>query len=185
MAGYGHAVNVATDSVLAAKFSPILILTEERGGKWGDIRVLKPEPVGIIGAQSADSLRFQVYNLLGQKIGGIRDWRSLDFNSWQPPPSTIDFSQDRFAFLTRKYTGRPMLDETRYAYGQYLISSHFEYPGEGPTVWNDTYFGSGSQSGSHAANANTAYVHIYETTHDAYTDTVTAIQYFYFYPYNH
>ena len=52
-------------------------------------------------------------------------------------------------------------------------------------MWNDTYFGSGSQSGGHPDNANTAYVHVYETTHEAYTDSVTVIQYFYFYPYNH
>ena len=37
MIGDGHAVGAASDPVLAAKFSPILILTEERGRKWGDI----------------------------------------------------------------------------------------------------------------------------------------------------
>ena len=178
-------MSASSDSVLAAKFSPILILTEETGRKWGDIRVLRPERVEIIDAQSADSIRFQVYNHLGQKIGGVRRWRSLDHTNWQPPPASIDFAQNRFAFLTRKYTGRPFLDGTRYAHGQYHISSYFDYPGKGPGVWNDTYFGSGSQSGSHPDNTNTAYVHIYETTHEAYTDSVTVIQYFYFYPYNH
>ena len=185
MAGEGHAVSASSDSVLAAKFSPILILTEETGRRWGDIRVLRPERVEIIDAQSADSIRFQVYNHLGRKIGGVRRWRSLDHTNWQPPPSSIGFSQNRFAFLTRKYTGRPFLDGTRYAHGQYHIASYFDYPGKGPGVWNDTYFGIGSQSGSHPGNTNTAYVHIYETTHEAYTDSVTVIQYFYFYPYNH
>ena len=33
---------------LAEMFSPILILTEETGGKWGDIIVTKPEPVDSI-----------------------------------------------------------------------------------------------------------------------------------------
>ena len=28
-------------------------------------------------------------------------------------------------------------------------------------------------------------MHIYKTTHKAYTDSITVIQYFYFYPYNH
>ena len=43
---------------LAEMFSPILILTEETGHKWGDIKVTKPEPVEIMGAQSAENLRF-------------------------------------------------------------------------------------------------------------------------------
>ena len=59
MAEDGYAVGAYGDSVLAAKFSPILILTESTGRKWGDIRVLKPERVGIVDAQSADSIRSQ------------------------------------------------------------------------------------------------------------------------------
>ena len=38
-----------SDLRLAQKFSPILILTEETGDEWGDIRVIKPEPVEIVG----------------------------------------------------------------------------------------------------------------------------------------
>ena len=53
---------------LAKKFSPILILTEETGHKWGDIIVTKPEPVGIMGATSTDNIQFDIYahNLNGQ-----------------------------------------------------------------------------------------------------------------------
>ena len=184
MVGDGHA-DADSDAALAAKFSPILILTEEKGGEWGDIRVLKPEPVGIVGAESADNLKFQVYNPNGGKVGKVRDLESLNFDNWQPSPSTIDFSQDRFAFLPRKYQGQPVMDGRRYGFGQYQVVSFFDYPSKNPRVWNDTYFGSGPQSGSHPANTNTAYVHIYETTHNAYRGTVTVIQYFYFYPYNH
>ena len=48
---------------LAKKFSPILILTEDTQSDHGEdkdrgILVLKPEPVGIMGAQSAENLRF-------------------------------------------------------------------------------------------------------------------------------
>ena len=43
---------------LAEMFSPILVLTEDTGGKWGDIEVLKPEPVEIMGAQSAENIWF-------------------------------------------------------------------------------------------------------------------------------
>ena len=45
----------ATDAeleALAEMFSPILILTKEIGDKWGDIKVIKPEPVEIVGAQN-------------------------------------------------------------------------------------------------------------------------------------
>ena len=42
--------------LLARKFAPILILTEETGGLWGDIRVTKPEPVEIAGADSAANI---------------------------------------------------------------------------------------------------------------------------------
>ena len=45
---------------LAKLFSPILILTEETGGKWGNIKVTKPEPVGIMGATSADNIWFEM-----------------------------------------------------------------------------------------------------------------------------
>ena len=34
---------------LAKVFSPILILTEETGGKWGDIIVTKPDQAGTCG----------------------------------------------------------------------------------------------------------------------------------------
>ena len=45
--------NTETDAKrLAEMFSPILILAEETGGKWGNIKVIKPEPVEIMEAQS-------------------------------------------------------------------------------------------------------------------------------------
>ena len=58
------AVEAATETNatrLAKMFSPILILTEETGGEWGDIIVTKPEPVGIMGGTSADSIWFDIY----------------------------------------------------------------------------------------------------------------------------
>ena len=48
---------------LAKKFSSILVLTEDTGGKWGDIEVLKPEPVEIMGAQSAENIWFSSRDL--------------------------------------------------------------------------------------------------------------------------
>ena len=86
---------------LAHMFSPILILTEENSTVYDRtvaIRVTKPERVSIISAQSADSIRFKVYNVLDKRVGGVIDWGS--FADWDPPPvfSGIDLSQDRFAF---------------------------------------------------------------------------------------
>ena len=45
----------ASDLELTRKFSPILVLTEDTGDSWGDIRVTKPEPVEMVNAQSTDS----------------------------------------------------------------------------------------------------------------------------------
>ena len=126
MATATDAADAASDSLLARMFSPILILTEDTGGKYGDIRVIQPEPVDIVSAQFADSIRFDVYNNRGQKLGSY-DWRSLD--NWDPLliPLSIDFSQNRFAFLFHrddrayKYTGKPLLKGRQYGYGQYYI----------------------------------------------------------------
>lgn len=119
---------------LAKMFSPILILTEETGTEYDEtvpMRVTKPEPVGIISAQYADSVRFEIYNVSGQQVGGVFDWRS--FANWGPPPvfPEIDFSQNRFAFPfnSYQYTGRPVIEGQRYAYGQYSLVSYFDYPG--------------------------------------------------------
>ena len=55
-------------------------------------------------------------------------------------------------------------------------------------MWDSVYFGKGDYTNSAYKGDNfdnTAYVHIYKTTHNAYADSITVIQYFYFYPYNH
>ena len=55
--------DAVSDSLLARKFSPILILTEETSTKYDKeepIRVLKPEPVEIVGADSSGDLRFEL-----------------------------------------------------------------------------------------------------------------------------
>ena len=180
MVKYVHA-DEASDLELALKFSPILILTEETGDEHGwereDMRVIKPEPVEIVSAQSADSIRFGVYDLAGKKRG-ISDWRSLFLNT-QINVDYVDFSQNHFAFLPSLFTA---INPSGYIPRTYLIKPHFDYPGEGPTEWNATYFGEGDKAGINFAN--TAYVHIYEDTEEV-LGNITVIQYFYFYPYNH
>ena len=179
---------------LAEIFSPILILTEEAADVYDEeipIRVTKPEPVSIISAQSADSIRFEVHNSLGQKVGGVIDWRS--FANWAPPLvfAGIDFSQNRFAFPLRgyRYTGEPVIEGQRYTYGQYTLEAYFDFPGTTAAEWNGAYFGEGTYAGSdndHKGSdyPNTAYVHIDSTTHRNYSGELYVIQYYYFYPYN-
>jgi len=174
----------SNDELLAKKFSPVLILTEDTRERYGNISVIKPEPVSIIGAQSANYIRFELYNKLGQQIGGVFDWESL--TGWDPPIfPRVDFSQNKFAFLGDNYIGKPLIKKRRYAYGQYFLVSYFDYPGKGTRVWDDTYFGEGAYAGDKFPN--TAYVHIYERTIDKYKtkyNTITVIEYKYFYPYN-
>ena len=170
---------------LAEMFSPILILAEETGGKWGDIKIIKPEPVEIMGAQSAENLRFFVFNYIGQIFGHLDSYLN-----WDPPlaeelgSSKVFFSQNLFAFFVNgSYSGDPPGDDI--ADGNYLVHAYFDYPGTTPQEWNDAYTGSGARAGANFSN--TAYVHIYQRTIEQYQvdyDPVTIIQYFYFYPYN-
>ncbi len=171
-----------SDLALAQRFSPILVLTEDTGNRWGDIRVLKPEPVEIVGANSASNLHFYTFNLGGK----VRDIRSFD--GWDPllQRPSVNFSENRFAFLTRKfvYSGVPLGFKKRDR-SLFTVQPRFDYPGNDPTSWNNTYFGKGPHAGENENFPNTSYVHIYKTSHEAYSDSITAIQYFYFYPYNH
>ena len=171
--------NTETDAKRLAKmFSPILILTEETGGKWGDIIVTKPEPVGIMGAQSAGNLYFQVFQSFTDKK--LRDFDS--YLNWDPPlgDSRVSFSQDKFAFFANgTYIGRPPGGMAR---GHYDVKAFFDFSGTDTTGWNAEYKRIGENF------PNTAYVHIYKRVVDQYRashDSVTVIQYCYFYPYNH
>lgn len=124
----------SNDELLAKKFSPILILTEDASGEYGEIPVIKPELIDIMSApQSADSIRFELYNKLGQQVGEVFDWRSLANWNPSPVPPSVDFFQNSFAFLGflgDEYTGTPLLEGTTYAYGQYTLIPYFDYPGK-------------------------------------------------------
>ncbi len=85
----------ASDLALARKFSPILILTEETGGQWGDIRVIKPEPVQIVNTGSSSDLWFEVRALTpnGDMPSGTP---SLSFERGTPPTfQTTDLGPGR------------------------------------------------------------------------------------------
>jgi hypothetical protein len=192
---------------LAEMFSPILILTEETRNIYDDetvpIRVIKPEPVEIVGADSVQNIW-----ITGKDLS---DERRIN---WGPPErysprirlddfekgnkcSKVDFSENKFAFLTsdcrRFHSGSaplgmdvpnpvPVGKEARGPSNGWVHPDHFNYPGKTAAEWNNTYFGTGAYAGWNYPN--TAYVHIYPTTHSNYSGTLTVIQYHYFYPYN-
>ena len=88
---------------LAEMFSPILILTEETGGKWGDIKVIKPEPVEIMGATSADNVWISSFDLNDDWVaeGVIGDNPSpITLEDFEENCPKVDFSANKFAFLT-------------------------------------------------------------------------------------
>ena len=183
---------------LANMFSPILILSEETGGKWGDIVVTKPEPVGIMGATSADSIWFDIYTrdrigrlvkLDSAKISDQTWFNPSDVRSneraWDPGKERIKLLENKFAFFRGlgDLSFAATVGSQRMTEGQNytLRDARFEFSGEGTTGWNAEYERIGENF------PNTAYVHIYKRVVDEYEatyDSVTVIQYHYFYPYN-
>ena len=171
---------------LAEMFSPILILAEETGHKWGDIRVIKPEPVEIMGAQSADSLWISSFDLDDKWVteGVIGDYpSSITFEAFEARCPKVDFSANKFAFFTPDcFLIHNGIHPNGIAFHG-KVRPNFNYPKKTPDEWNDTYFGSGARAGANFPN--TAYVRTYKRKIFVYTDPVTVIQYKYFYPYNH
>ena len=182
--------DAATDAErLAEMFSPILILTEETGHKWGDIKVIKPEPVEIMGGRSADSLWISSFDLNDDWVteGVIRDYpSSITFEAFEAQCPKVDFSANKFAFFTPDcFLIHNGIHPNKVGF-RGKVRPNFNYPGKTPKEWNDTYFGSGAYAGTNFPN--TAYVHIYKRVIEQYKatyDSVTVIQYKYFYPYNH
>ena len=178
---------------LAEMFSPILILTEETRNVYDDetvpIRVLKPEPVSIIGANSTSNIWVSAKRVNEERVGeglpgSYQPAIDLDDFEIQDECSNVDFSENRFAFLTSdcrmSFSGIPPGSGIPSVLVVY--PDHFDYPGDTATEWNNTYFGTGSYAGEN--HSNTAYVHIDSTTHSNYSGKLYVIQYHYFYPYN-
>ena len=157
--------DAATDAellALAKKFSPVLILTEETGHKWGDIKVLKPEPVGIMGATSADNIWFKIGNRLVQ-FSDETWFNSTDVESngktWDP---RIELLKNKFAFFNGledlTFTATDGSDNMDPGESYTLKDAHFNFSGTGTNGWNAEYERIGEDF------PNTAYVHIYQRT---------------------
>ena len=178
-----------SDLELAHRFSPILILTEDTDGLYP---VMRPEPVQIVGADSARSLRFEI---VGEDETGLFDSYTITYfnepieslENWTPPLvfPDVSFSMNRFAFLQRLYrhNARASLPESPPETLEYTIRPFFDYPGDDPTTWRNTYEGMGPRAGRHFKN--TAYVRVFDRDGWAgHRSDVTVLKYFYFYPYN-
>ena len=172
---------------LAEKFSPILILTEHPSRE--DRKVIFPEPVEIMGAESISNLKFRINNVLGQELADdlysdlTSSWRDHLNSIYQNSiNNSINLSENKFAFLPAalRYQGRP----PGLADGIYFVLAYFDYPGEkekGENSWYDYYTGTTDPPHSQAgANfGNTSYVHIFDRAGGN-----VVIQYYYFYPFN-
>ena len=181
-----HSFKMSVYSIeLAEKFSPILILTEHPSRE--NRRVIFPEPVTIMGAESASNLWFYF-----DKEGKGHELSYVQYPGlgWSPNLDSqlplVNFSQNKFAFLPKKFTyvGSP---PTSTLSNTYQVTPYFEYPGvredddEGTSKnWYHYYFSTTHpKRGAALEFPHTAYVHIFDKD-----DGNVVIQYYYFYPFN-
>ena len=184
-----HSFDMSVYSIELAKlFSPILILTKNL--TQPDRKVIFPEPVEIMGANSVSNLWFSLHTITGQFLESFQypasGWSSDLRSDYQSQFFDINFSENKFASLPEvlNYIGRPPGD---YATGAYRVTAHFEYPGngdrddesEGKDSWYDYYNSTTHpKRGDHPDFPHTAYVHIFDEGGQV------VIQYYYFYPFN-
>ncbi len=174
---YVYAVNQENDEKLARKFAPILVLTENPTDQGRRYKVINPEPVKIMGANSVSNVQVVLYKGKPPKITKYYSGPiiSSPFPIQERFPK-VNFKLNKFAFLT----GYNFL-----IYHDLNISlrTYFNYPGTDADSWYDAYF---SEKGDHAGwrFPNTSYAHIFERdSSDIYGPVV--IKYYFFYPFNH
>ena len=172
------------DIELAEMFSPILILTSnpQKIGR----KVIFPEPVEIMGADSAVNIWFAFYGASGNDIvldiplPQVRSKTNLieNIERWYPG---INFDQNEFALLP----GSESFRDGSLIFPPYGVltwfRTHFEYPGNHEAQWYDAYENKGSYDQKYAGvnHDHTAYVHFFRLN-----DGRVLIQYYYFYPFN-
>ena len=196
-----HSFKMSVYSIeLAEKFSPILILTKNL--TQPDRKVIFPEPVEIMGAESVNNLWFHFKDDSGSGQGTALDFSYQDLkiklaipgspqpltaliNAYQSQYPDIDFSQNKFASLPEELVfDSPIVVGLTRTIG---VSAHFEYPGngdrddesKGKDSWYDYYNSTTHpKRGDHPDFPHTAYVHIFDEGGQV------VIQYYYFYPFN-
>ena len=111
---------------LAKMFSPILILTEETSTNYDatmPIRVIRPEPVGIVFAQSADSLRFSYYEQYPE-TNPPYEGTVVGFKGWNPPLTFPNVKKIQVQTVTNGQTPHTMSSLSN------AIDVSFDRPGE-------------------------------------------------------
>ncbi len=179
----------ASDSTLARRFAPIVVLT--KNPERLDRKVLNPEPVEIIGANSISSIWMKVTAANAsraieeaqfpdwQDLGGLREREgNVSFLSKTVP------SEGKFAFLRNAgwyYTIGPDLIP-----GNYRAHSYFDYPGDDEESWDRAYFPGSGEDDSRAGwrFPNTVYAHVFERPDPTDGFGSVVITYFLFFPYN-
>ena len=165
----------------ARLYAPILILTKD--GQEPTRKVIHPESVQIMGAESIDNLWF---NIGSEDVTSFSGWAPTLQHKMNDLDLDVNFLQNKFAFLPSRfsYSGTPY----NKSFGTYIVKPRFDYPGNNSTTWNDAYE-EGDKAGKNFPN--TAYVNVFKDTISHISDTtekkdqpVTVFQYWYFYPYN-
>ena len=125
--------NSASDSTLASKFAPVLVLTKNptRPGR----EVLRPEPVEIMGAESLWNVYFSVWtadgNSLSQNGRTPVQWRELENLLGSQGFANVNFADNKFAYLG--------MDSPTELDGEWVSPHFFDYPGEDKESWNREY----------------------------------------------
>ena len=173
------------DEELAKKFAPILVLTENPtiGGRGR--KVLNPEPVEIMGAESISNVQVGAITF----AGGSYYWGPIISSSSliQDFFHGVDFSSNKFAFLTGyepQLFGSRLPDETFSP--SHIMRIYVDYPGEDENSWNTAYFPEGDEDNSHAGwrFRNTVYARVFERPDSSDGHGSIVIKYFCFYPFN-
>ena len=183
--------NENRDKLLAEKFAPILVLTENPTPRGRGYAVINPEPVEIVGADSVSNVWVTAYDL-----GGTPHLSAPFSGAWNPSMPhafmksafpKVDFSQNKFAFITAdksiSYTG--LLPGRAIPANYILRLRYFDYPGNGKETWENAYFPEEGQDDTYAGwrFPNTVYAHVFErNSADNYGSFV--IKYYCFYPFN-
>lgn len=163
------------DKELAKKFAPILVLTENPTSGARGRKVLNPEPVGIMGAESISNLLVHSTTTLGSPFfrGPITESPQTIRDALPP---TVRIEANKFAFLR----------EPLQIGNSHIAGIYFDYPGNNEGSWYTAYFPEEDEDDSHAGwrFRNTVYARVFERPDPSDGHGRVVIKYFCFYPFN-
>ncbi len=175
-----------SDSILVRKFAPVFILTHNP--ERLERKVLNPEPVEIIGANSIANVWIKAQSESGRVM------KNAAFGDWVDPStlreriggasllSQVVSSENEFAFLRNAgyyfTTGPDLLP------GHYGAHVYFDYPGDDERSWNRAYSPEPGEDDSRAGwrFANTVYARVFERPESSDDYGSVVIKYWMFFP---